>query len=116
MGMPIGMSSCNCEESMFSPIVVTVDQRINQNPNPYIFEINSIVKIGNHCILKIKYPNCTNYEGMKILVYKDTKPKQVYEMNKIDPHFCENCKPSPFARFEPTEEGMNAAMELCEYL
>jgi len=62
-------------------------------------------KVGQCTIVKVKYRNATNFEGVKILVYLGDLPA------KLDPHFCDNHK-SPIARFEPTERGWFLANHL----
>lgn len=91
-------SSCDCS---------------NNNPKSNNFKIlktcNFIRHPESYCVLMINYPNCTNYEGNKILVYN--YPLHIIErLNNIDPHFCENCI-SPIARFEPTEQGWDNAID-----
>ena len=83
------------------------------NPDPKNFEIERWKEIGNWFIVKIRYPDCTNYEGLKILVYQFAEIEGFILQGRkqgIDPHFAENKEwLSPFARFEPTEEGWEAA-------
>lgn len=98
------MSSC-CDNNDHAPMV-----QINQlpNPNPKNFEILRTAEIKEFTIIEIKYPDCTNYEGRKILVYKAAS-KDVINQKIIDPHFCDGNHLSPVARFEPTEFGWEAA-------
>lgn len=80
------------------------------NPNPANFEVLLAQHLGRHLVIKVRYPDCTNYEGEKILVYKNITYKQLMAQGTIDPHFSENKKKlSPFARFEPTDEGWKSA-------
>jgi len=81
------------------------------NPDPNRFNIVDIYYNGKNTVVRVKYEGCTNYEGLKIMVYKgflDTK-----DIKELDPHFCEN-HVSPIARFEPTEEGWGFAMEFAD--
>jgi hypothetical protein len=76
------------------------------NPNPYNFKISQYREIGNYLIVFINYPDCTNYEGNKILVFKDARFIDLTMQEEIDPHFSENkTKLSPIARFVPSNEG-----------
>jgi len=76
------------------------------NPDPASYTLQRSEQIGAFLILKINYPDCANYEGDKILVFKDVTWKQLAEQKLIDPHFSNNKeKISPIARFEPTEQG-----------
>jgi hypothetical protein len=116
------MSTCDCSTPK---VVERVVERIVEkpiiigntlpNPNPNNFVIKELKQIGKNVVLIIQYPDCTNYEGIKVMVYKNISKKKILTMNKIDPHFCENCI-SPFARFEPTTEGVEAAYELAAKL
>lgn len=70
------------------------------NPNPKNFTIVDSVSYGRYTVCLINYPNCTNFEGDKILIVKDVDVKSLLE---IDPHFTKDG--FVFARFEPTDEG-----------
>ena len=87
------------------------------DPDPTNFHILYAVDIPetHSCVVKIQYPNCTNYEGNKILVYKGLQVRDIQAMNEIDPHFLGG-KVSPFARFEPTALGLEAAITLAKLL
>jgi hypothetical protein len=80
-------------------------------PNPKNFEILKQVHRPQGQVLIVKYPDCTNYEGVKVLVYKTSK--FLGNMSELDPHFDKGGK-SPFARFEPTPAGIAAAIKLAE--
>jgi hypothetical protein len=81
------------------------------NPSNYIIK-RSWEKNGN-LLIEINYPDCINYEGNKILLYKNTTLKELKKQKYIDPHFSENKKfKSPFSRFEPTENGWETAAYL----
>ena len=88
------------------------------NPNPKKYKIMDYEKNSSFLILWIKYLNCTNYEGNKILVYKDVTIEEIKEQGRldgIDPHFSNNKKyHSPVARFEPTEFGLELAQKMCQ--
>ena len=87
---------------------------IPPNPNPSKFKILRENLIGGFLVVEIAYEGCTNYEGKKILVFKDATYQQLIEQNSIDPHFSENEKfISPIARFEPTERGWQWACNFC---
>ena len=78
----------------------------NPNPDPSNYEIIETFQEDNILVVKIRYPNCTTYEGLKILVYFDVTLEQLKQQKLIDPHFSENKNfASPIARFEPTERG-----------
>jgi hypothetical protein len=112
-------SSCNCENKnnlYFSTPAPIVNVKVSTfpNPDPYKFEILRREKIGNFVIAKIHYVGCTNYEGIKILVYNDCIIADIIKSKQLDPHFCEQCKLSPIARFEPTDRGWDWAVSFCK--
>jgi hypothetical protein len=84
------------------------------NPEPSHYDILRSEQVGRFLIIMLRYPDCTNYEGVKISVYCDCTLKQLKAQKRIDPHFAENKKyHSPIARFEPTQLGWNMARLLC---
>ena len=108
-----GNSCCNCSipppyKSKRNSKTIIIDNDLN--PDPKNFNIIKHTKIGRFLIVKINYPNCTNYEGDKILVYEDISIEILRQKEELDPHFCDNDKClSPLARFEPTEKGWKCA-------
>lgn len=87
------------------------------NPDPKKYSIKRVQKQGDFLIIKINYPDCTNYEGNKILVYRGCTIVNLVEQGAIDPHFSENPDfLSPVARFKPDEEGWKMAEALVESL
>ena len=84
------------------------------NPNPTNYNIVKYQKEGRYLILHVDYPDCTNYEGRKILVYVNTTIEAIVAQARqhgLDPHFAANEDLlSPVARFVPTEWGWNAAL------
>lgn len=85
------------------------------DPNPRIFEIVKSYEHNSHTVILIKYPNCTNYEGNKILVYLHTSKEDLKKLSVIDPHFSEKSS-SPFARFIPTDRGWMEACRLIRFI
>ena len=106
MGIMRWFSSCSTETS----------SRVG-NPDPRRFEILRIVGfVGSGTAVEVRYPDAKNYEGRKILVYR-CSAKVIEEQKVLDPHFCDDSShPSPFARFEPTKDGWEAAMRLAKSL
>ena len=87
------------------------------NPNPFNYIINKSYQGGSYLLVDITYPDCTNYEGRKFLLYENVTSIELKRQNHIDPHFSNNKKfYSPIARFEPTEYGWNMAIKLIELL
>ena len=80
------------------------------NPDPSNYKIIQHVQHENNLVVMIQYPDCTNYEGKKILVFKNITIKDLLKQKLIDPHFSENKEfHSPIARFAPTDEGWSLA-------
>lgn len=87
------------------------------NPNPRNWIEIMSRQIGNDLVLKLLYPDCTNYEGEKILLFENCTMADLVKQGAIDPHFSKNKKfHSPIARFEPTERGWKMAVLLCKKL
>lgn len=91
--------SCGIEYSKYTDT--------NPNPNKYVFNILSEQQIGNYLVVLVNYPNCTTFNGDKILVFKNkTTVKGILE---LDPHFLES-QPDLIARFPSTKEGAEYAV------
>lgn len=87
------------------------------NPDPKNFRLVYVEEVGDFLIALVWYPDCTNYEGKKLLLFKGVTAKAIREAKEIDPHFCNSVRHrSPIARFEPTQEGLNLAFTLVHAL
>ena len=87
------------------------------NPNPQRYTISGNIRLGRYLLVDIIYPDCTNYEGRKILLYRDVTIEKLIKQGSIDPHFSNNSNfHSPIARFEPTEDGMDIARSFMVFL
>ena len=96
---------CDCETKKFP------------NPDPNNFRIEVIRPCGEFVALCVVYPDCTNYEGRKILVFKDSHEKfHGVHVGTLDPHFCDQGHSSPVARFEPTDRGWQMAIRFMEMM
>ncbi len=73
-------------------------------PDPSNWHIIKYEMVSCYTVAKIHYPNCTNFEGDKILVLMNVNilgmKKHGY---KLDPHF--NPEGPVIARFKPTALG-----------
>lgn len=86
------------------------------NPDPHNCEIKRYLAVGKYLIVEIYYPDCTNFEGNKILVFETTIAK-LKKQKAIDPHFSQSRKYiHPIARFIPTSKGWDMAFTLCKTL
>lgn len=120
MGLGIlgGRSSCSCNKTTDRVVEKIVEKRVVvqalPNPDPNRFKVIKYQEVGAYLIVLVNYPDCTNYEGNKIMFYKTTY-KEFSRKYRIDPHFCENCF-SPIARFKPDDEGWQMALLLAHAL
>jgi len=108
MGVGIGGRSCAS-----SPYAAP-----NSNPDPAKFSIVKERTIGRFLLLKVRYPNCSNFEGLKILVFENiTSANALMALTKgrLDPHFTPHGV-QVFARFPPTTEGWKVAKTLARTL
>ena len=71
----------------------------SKNPNPKHWVLLEGFNLPWAHVLKIKYLDCTNFEGVKILVYEGA---YVHRADR-DPHFFEDSDPKIMARFHPHE-------------
>jgi hypothetical protein len=94
MGMSL-MSTCSTNCNVEAP-----------NPDPSNWELIKQQEFVNAVVLKVKYHNCTNFEGNKILVFK--KPFELKLNEPLDPHFAEEGD-LLLARFTPTIYGWQTA-------
>ena len=92
----------NCSVNPKNPAAIA------PNPDPSRWEIIRQYNLHGYFLLEIKYLDCTNYEGRKILLYKG-------KMNPLqkerDPHFS-TWPNSPIARFKPDKDGWDNALLL----
>jgi len=103
--------------NIISNLVKKKQKRVDPNPRADNWKILRAEEIKNNLVVEIKYPNCTNYEGRKILVYKNVKLIDLVNQKLIDPHFSDNVNyHSPFARLEPTANGWESALVLANSL
>jgi hypothetical protein len=104
--------------SPFKGSVSTYDEPLSLQPQPPMpdpknYKILKYLQYYKNLLVAVKYPDCTNYEGIKILLYKDTTIDILRAQGSIDPHFSENSIfESPIARFAPTKAGWDMAMEV----
>jgi hypothetical protein len=86
-------------------------------PQAHRFEILSMEQIGSNVVGIFRYPDATEFKGIKIVVYRDVTVQKVAASSKLDPHFLKKSShPTPFARFVPSSDGHRAARELAKLL
>jgi hypothetical protein len=106
-------SGCECGggPGIVTRVVEKIVEKILPNPDPHRFNIIRIEQHDSLLIALINYPNATNYEGNKILVFENIMESQFRKEKFIDPHFCPCNHISPIARFEPTDRGWQMAQD-----
>lgn len=67
------------------------------------FTIKKVERSGDNCLALINYPNCSEFKGDKLILFKDMSREKLAKMKSIDPHFLGSN--NIVARFRPTEEG-----------
>jgi hypothetical protein len=121
MGLRLGVSSFFADSCKKSNDENTFDNfkviKNLPNPDPKNYKIIKSEFINGHLIVMINYPDCTNYEGNKLLLYKFCTLEELLKQKYIDPHFSDNEKfKHPFARFEPTDEGWHYATFIAKHM
>lgn len=95
-----------------------------RTPDSEKWTIIDYVRVGNHLVTKILYPNCSkcSYEGHKVMVWLNVTEEQVVRWKIIDPHFRPAGRvihpteaPSPAARFPASPEGWKDALAFATY-
>lgn len=92
------------------------NQRHPNDPNPNNFIIQEIIPLPGYTIANIVYPNCTNFEGQKLILFLGEYTLQQLRKMSIDPHFLEKTEPKVVARFRPDEEGLKLMRILIDEL
>ena len=112
---PFKVSECGCgscePDKLDEPVYWETLSDPLSNPDPKNFTIEEYIEIskpkGVYTILIVKYHDCINYEGKKVMVYKGSF--NFIDKYFLDPHFCDKGHKSPIARFEPTDRGIENA-------
>lgn len=86
-------------------------------PDPKRFVVEETLQVGRFLIAQVQYPDATNFEGRKIMVFRDVDATALWDQAALDPHFCDSPDHlAPIVRFIPTTEGFNMAMTFCRAL
>lgn len=86
------------------------------NPDPKRFKILDAVSFGDYLLVSVEYPDCTNFEGKKIMIYRGVAMAELDTLSSLDPHFQEGTRFSPIMRIIPTKEGWELGLDLCHEL
>lgn len=85
----------------------TNKKRHKNDPNPQNYKIIEKEIVGDYQILKVRYNDCINYDGIKILVLE--KEYRNNNLSPLDPHFLKNNR--VIMRFHP-EMGLDDIIEM----
>jgi len=110
MGLPLFSGSSGCDDATRA-----LKPRVPGDPNPYRFEIIDVHDCDGAIVAIVKYPDCTTYEGVKVLVYEDAAAFERVRGGPMDPHFLPGAS-SPLARFAPTLRGIELALAFAHAL
>ena len=81
------------------------------NPSPSRWELLEKKEYDGGYVLRVRYLDCTNFEGEKIMVFRGGYRHKDY----LDPHFSESIE-SPIARYRPDNDGWAFACALASSL
>lgn len=81
------------------------------NPSPLRWTYLDHAQYAEAYALKVRYYDCTNYEGVKVMVYRG----RYRDRTMLDPHFAET-DDAPIARFRPDAAGWQMACDLARSL
>lgn len=87
------------------------------NPNPRNFKTELLGSYDRSCAVEVTYPDCTNFEGRKALVFAIpwvALQSRISETGELDPHFMESN--DLVARFRPGPWGQIEAKRLARRL
>jgi len=84
------------------------------NPDPKRWCLLICEQFDHGYVLKVRYLDCTNFEGIKIMVYRGNFRGE-RTVKHLDPHFTPG-DDSPIARFKPDAEGFKMARDLARGL
>lgn len=85
------------------------------NPNPLKFKVLAYSLFPPYLIVLVEYVGCTNFEGKKIMIYKNVFLTEILHAKSLDPHF-QDQRFSPIVRLSPGEEGWQMGCDICRFL
>jgi len=107
----------NCPTGAYVGRATAMQEKVVSAPDPSSWSVLRLQTItgmsGSATVMMLRYPDCTNFEGRKVLVYRGEVALDLRIPR--DPHFAEDGS-GPIARFQPNEEGWRDAMMYAEML
>lgn len=107
----MGLFRKSCTTNYTDSYVCNCKPQPAPNPSPDRWNILEKYEYKNGYVLKVHYLDCTNFEGIKVMVFEGKYKKR----KQLDPHFSKE-KDSPIARFRPNKQGLKMAQELAKSL
>lgn len=87
------------------------------NPDPHNYKFVRVEETDGFLLVELLYPDCVNYEGRKILLFRGVTLLNLVNQQYIDPHFFQaKDVASPIARFVPTDEGWQMGLDLISFM
>lgn len=83
------------------------------NPVPENFTVERTQRAGSYVCALVHYPDAINFEGRKVIVFRDTTEEAVIDSGSLDPHFAEDG--NIIARFRPDDEGWQDALSYADF-
>jgi len=134
MSMAFGGSSSSLNKKNLSGSVLSSDAQrlsadiqklgsyISEKPilknnmlDPWKYKMLRYCEKNGFLLVELKYDQCTNYEGHKILLFKDVTMIDLFNQKLIDPHFLvDSGYHHPIARFVPTQKGWDMGLKIMD--
>lgn len=118
--MGLGPNWGNCPTRVYVERCSSKDQSAPEQgsyPDPenwFVLRVQPVSGVAaTYTVVMLQYPDCTNFEGRKVLVYAGATKLSVREPR--DPHFADDGS-GPVARFPPDDAGWRNAVMFAEML
>jgi hypothetical protein len=80
----------------------------NQTPNSANYKIERAEVYNNNTVVQVRYPDCPDFNGKKILVFRGYQMVVLMNTNRLDPQF--SLTSNLIAQFLPTDDGWAMAV------
>lgn len=98
----MGLSPIN-RSSLGVSSAATPASQTAPNPNPYRFTVEDAWERGHLTVALVRYPDCTTFDGLKILVLDGKCASELKQATHLDPHLLPENR--VVARFRPDAKG-----------
>lgn len=83
--------------------------------DPSDYSIVDMYSNGGVVALKVHYPKCENYAGLKILILESITQLELMNLKELDPHFFGH-RTSPVVRVCPDDKGWERAKKIVDLI